>query len=384
MNENSYCKVSKKCSGCQLSNMSYDRQLRYKQNELRIRFNRLCKLRKIIGAESPTAYRNKAQFVFRRTKGRILPGIYQSADRTMVATDSCALHTEEQNETAQVLSELFESFRIEPYDFYKKRGVVKSVFVRQSFHTGELMVIIVCDENKNFPSTKAFAKVLTEKAPRVSSVILTKHRGNTLNQGENPKVIFGKPFITDRLCGLDFIISYNSFFQINPAQTEILYKTAIEFANLNRGDTVLDAYCGTGTIGLSAADFCKQVYSVELNKNAIKDAKKNAEINGIRNVSFVCADSQDYIEHLKEEQVKLTCAFLDPPRAGCSRSFLSALCDLKPERIVYISCNIDTQLRDTRYLSKRGYKPEKLQGVDMFPYTKHVESVLLLSKTSSI
>ncbi len=384
MNEQNYCSVSKKCSGCQLSNMDYGRQLKYKQNQLRIRFNRLCKLNKIIGADSPTAYRNKAQFVFRKLKGKVRCGIYQSADKTIILTDSCALHTPEQNNVARKLCKLFDSFKIEPYDFYRKKGTVKSVFVRQSFYTGDLMVVIVCDHGTHFPSRQKFAQTLTKEVPSISSVILTTHRGSTLTQGDNPRVIYGSSHITDKICGLDFIISYNSFFQINPKQTEKLYSTAISMADLTPEDTVLDAYCGTGTIGLVSTGRCKKVYSVELNENAVRDARKNAKLNNISNAEIVCADSEDYMEYLRQENIPLSCAILDPPRAGCSRSFLTSLSELAPERIVYISCNIDTQLRDIRYMMKRGYKPIEAQGVDMFPYTKHIESVVLLSRADSV
>lgn len=382
MDNKKYCSVSKKCSGCQLSNMDYERQLRFKQNEVRVRFNRLCKVQKIIGADSPLNYRNKAQFVFRKIKGHIVSGIYQSADKTAVVTDSCALHTPEQNTVAKVLCSLFESFKIEPYDLHKGRGLVKSVIVRQSFRTGELMVVIVCDYKGSFPCEKAFAEALVKKIPKLASLILTRHRGTTLTQGEHPKVIYGKSHITDRLCGLDFIISYNSFFQINPAQTEILYSTAVKMAELTKEDTVLDAYSGTGTIGMICAGNCKEVYSVELNQNAVKDARENKRLNSIDNVSLVCADSEKYIEALAEEGQVLDVALLDPPRAGCSRSFLTALCKLSPRRIVYISCNMDTQLRDVRYLLKNGYKLKKVQGVDMFPYTKHTECIALLCKAT--
>ncbi len=382
MAETKYCTVSKKCSGCQLSNMDYERQLRYKQNEIRIRFNRLCKINKIKGAELPLHYRNKAQFVFKRIKGLTQCGIYQSTDKTIVVTDSCALHTKEQNECAKILCKLFDSFKIEPYDLYRHRGLVKNVIVRQSFHTGELMVVIVCDHGKNFPCVSAFSQALSEKLPNLASLILTKHKGTTLTAGDCPKVIYGKETITDRLLGLNFIISYNSFFQINPKQTEVLYNTAVDMAELQKTDTVLDAYSGTGTIGMICAPHCKKVYSVEVVENAVKDAKKNAKLNGLANIEAVCADSQEYIKALTISKTPLTCAVLDPPRAGCSRSFLECLCDLSPEKIVYISCNIDTQLRDVRFLLKKGYKIDKVQGVDMFPYTKHIECVIRLSRTT--
>ena len=382
MSEQKYCSVMKKCSGCQLSNMDYERQLRYKQNEIRIRFGRLCKINKIKGAETPLHYRNKAQFVFKKIKGKTQCGIYQSTDKTVIITDSCALHTKEQNEAAKVLCKLFDSFKIEPFDLHRRRGLVKSVIVRQSFHTNELMIVIVCDYSKNFPSVSAFAEAVKKEIPALASLILTKHKGTTLTAGDNPKIIFGKDTITDRLLGLDFIISYNSFFQINPLQTEVLYKTTIDMAKLSDNDTVLDAYSGTGTIGMICAPHCKKVHSIEIVENAVKDARKNAKLNNINNIEAVCADSQEYIKELCETNTPITCAVLDPPRAGCSRSFLESLASLAPEKIVYISCNIDTQLRDVRFLLKQGYTLKKVQGVDMFPYTKHIECVVLLSKTT--
>ena len=384
MENKKYCPVCKKCSGCQLSNMDYDRQLKFKQNEVRVRFNRLCKVQKILGADAPLSYRNKAQFMFKRIKGKVQSGIYQSADKTVVITDSCALHTKEQNAVAKTLCALFQKFRIAPFDLHRMEGLVKSVMVRQSFHTGELMVVIVCDSKGIFPKEKDFAKALREKHENITSVILTRHKGRTLNAGENPKVIYGKSHITDRICGLDFVISYNSFFQINPMQTQVLYRTAVEMADLTKDDVVLDAYSGTGTIGMICSPYCKEVYSVELNPNAVKDARENKRINNIENVNLVCADSEDYIKTLTEENAVISVALLDPPRAGCSRSFLTSLCRLAPQRIVYVSCNMDTQIRDVRFLMKNGYKPEIVQGVDMFPYTKHTECVVRLSRTTAI
>lgn len=384
MEKKKYCPVCKKCSGCQLSNMDYERQLKFKQNEVRIRFNRLRKVQKILGAKSPLNYRNKAQFMFKRIKGKVQSGIYQSADKTVVITDSCALHTKEQNAVARTLCDLFLKFRITPYDLHKGTGLVKNVIIRQSFHTGELMVVIVCDYNGIFPKEKDFAKVLREKHENITSIILTRHKGRTLNAGENPKVIFGNAHITDRICNFDFVISYNSFFQINPMQTEVLYSKAVELANLTEDDVVLDAYSGTGTIGMICSPHCKEVYSVELNPNAVKDARENKRINSIENVNLVCADSEDYIKTLREENAVINVALLDPPRAGCSRSFLNSLCRLAPQRIVYVSCNMDTQVRDVRFLMKNGYKLDVVQGVDMFPFTKHTECVVRLSRTTAI
>lgn len=381
MSEQDYCPVCKKCSGCQLSNLSYERQLRYKQNELRLRFNRLAPMEKITPSENITSYRNKAQFVFKRLKnGDIVTGIYQSSDSSMVVTESCSLHTPAQNKVARSVARLMKSFKISPFDRRSQSGTIKNIIVRESFSSGEIMVVMVCDSNSAFPCAKAFCDALLKEHGKISSVILTKSRGSKLTAGVSPKVIYGKDHITETLCSLDFVISYNSFFQINSKQAEVLYSTAIDMAKLKKTDTVLDAYCGTGTIGLLCAGYSKEVLSVELNENAIHDARYNARLNGIKNIRFVCADSERYIRELRDNKTPVTVAFLDPPRAGCSIRFLKSLCGISPERIVYISCNADTQIRDVRFLMKQGYRLVKTRGVDMFPYTKHIESVVLLTK----
>ena len=381
MSDKSYCSVSKKCSGCQLSNMDYQRQLKYKQNEMRIRFNRLLTLEKIVPSPQSLHYRNKAQFVFKEERGgRITPAIYQSADRTAVKCTSCALHTEEQNAVAVSAARLMEKYRVKPFDMHRKSGTLRSLILRQSFESGDVMAVFVCDGKSKFSLPEAFAAELAEKHPCIRSVIMTKSTSGKLTPGDNPTVLMGEDHLIDTLLSLKFVISYNSFFQINTRQTENLYSTAIDFASLTKEDTVLDAYSGTGTIGIIASEKAGKVISVEQNENAVKDAALNAKLNGIENISFVCDDSERYMKKLEREGVKITAAILDPPRAGCSKSFLMSLSRVAPDRIVYISCNIDTQLRDLRLLSKCGYKPLKAQGFDMFPYTKHIESVVLLER----
>ncbi len=381
MGDKSYCSVASKCSGCQLSNMDYQRQLKFKQNEMRLRFNRLLSLEKIIPSPLALHYRNKAQFVFREEKGgKISPAIYQSSDRTAVKCRGCALHTEKQNAVGLEAARLMEKYRIKPYDMHRERGTLRSLILRESFRSGDVMAVFVCDGRSKFSVNEAFAKELAEKHPYVKSVIVTKSTSNKLTPGDNPQVLFGEERLIDTVSGAKFSISYNSFFQINTMQTENLYETAMKFANLTGNDTVLDAYSGTGTIGIIASKHAGRVISVELNENAVKDAKLNASLNNTDNISFVCDDSERYMKKLERDGVKITAAILDPPRAGCSKSFLLSLSRVAPERIVYISCNIDTQLRDIRLLSKCGYKPQTAQGVDMFPYTKHIESVVLLKR----
>ncbi len=381
MSSDNYCKVQKKCSGCQLSNMDYPRQIKYKQNEMRLRFNRLCELLKIKESPEKLHYRNKAQFVYKKEKdGKIYCGIYQNTTGSMIKCSSCALHSETQNEIGNYIGKLLESLKILPFDIYRHKGTVKNVIIRESRKNSDVMVVVVCDSRGNFSKKKDFAERLTERFPQIKSIILTKSKSDKLTPGNEPRVIFGTDTILDSLCSFDFRISYNSFFQINSKQTENLYSTAVDFASLTEKDTVLDAYCGTGTIGIIASKKAGKVYAVEQVENAVKDAEKNAEINNVKNIEFVCADSQKYMYELEKKGISLTAAFLDPPRAGCSLSFLKSLARVKPERIVYISCNIDTQIRDIRLLMKLGYKAQKAQGFDMFPYTKHIESIVLLSR----
>ena len=380
MKDSSYCKVSKKCSGCQLSNLDYQSQLKYKQKQMRLRFSRICPVEKILPSPLSLHYRNKAQFVFKEDRQRgLFGGIYQSADRTVVKCQSCALHTDKQNEVLLVLEKLIKEFNIRPFDLWKEKGALKNVIVRESMKTGELMVILVTSSKKSFRSPKEFAEKLVSEIPEISSVILTESKDSILSQGVNPEILFGKDRILDSIGNLDFSISYNSFFQINSRQTENLYKKAIELAKLTDEDVVLDAYCGTGTIGILASKHCRKVYAVEQVENAVEDAKKNAALNNVRNIEFVCDDAGNYMTKLKAEKTHLSAVFLDPPRAGCSMNFLRSLIKTKPLRIVYISCNIDTQLRDIKFLIKCGYKAVSVQGVDMFPYTKHIESVALLT-----
>ncbi len=381
MSDKSYCSVSKKCNGCQLSNMDYQRQLKYKQNEMRIRFNRLLNLEKITPSPLTLHYRNKAQFVFREDKdGKISPAIYQSSDRTAVKCRGCALHTEKQNAVGLEVARLMEKYRIKPYDMHRERGTLRSLILRESFESGNMMAVFVCDGRSKFGISEAFATELSGKFSYLKSIITTKSTSNKLTPGDNPKVLFGEEHLIDTLLSLRFVISYNSFFQINTRQTENLYSTAIDFASLTKEDTVLDAYSGTGTIGIIASEKAGKVISVEQNENAVKDAILNARLNNIENISFVCDDSERYMKKLEHEDAKITAAILDPPRAGCSKSFLMSLSRVAPQKIVYISCNIDTQLRDLRLLSKCGYKPLKAQGFDMFPYTRHIESVVLLER----
>lgn len=373
-----YCGVAKKCNGCQLSNLSYKDQLKYKQNKLRLTFNRIIKPDRIIEAPSELNYRNKAQWVFKKLKGKTCCGIYQSSEKGIVLTHSCPLHTERANKVASTLCRLFDKFRISPFDFRQRKGYVRSVVIREGFKSGEMLINIVASKN-SFSEEKAFSEALVKAHPYIKTIVISESQSAKLTQGANPREVFGSGYIKDTLCGLEFIIGYNTFYQINPIQTEVLYTTAIKTAQLKPTDTVLDAYCGIGTISLALAKSCKNVVGIELNESSIENAEHNAKLNGISNVQFYANDVKKQIKILLNKGVHFDVCFVDPPRMGCDFDFLKSIINAGIEKIVYISCNVDTQIRDARFLLKNGYTIEKQQGVDMFPYTNHIESIALFT-----
>lgn len=375
------CTVAKKCNSCQLNNLTYTEQLKYKQNKCKKFLCSFCKIESIIGMDSPFCYRNKAQAVFKRERDKSISfGLYKSTTNTIVKTRDCKLHTKRANEIFATLCSLFKSFKIQPYNPFKGTGFIKSAVVREGFNSGEVMVILN-GADPIFPAKKTFVSALIKKHPYITTVVTTVNKDTKkLFIGKTQDVLFGGGYIKDVLCDKTFVISPQSFYQVNPIQTQKLYQKAIELASLDGTQTVLDSYCGVGTIGICASDKAKSVLSVESNKDAIIDAKKNAKLNSINNISFICADATDYIHKLKDENVKIDVAFVDPPRAGCSKEFLQSIADMNIQKIVYISCNIETQARDMRFLKSKGYTVKHIQPVDMFPHTNHVESVVLIVK----
>lgn len=381
MDINLNCKIAKKCNACQLNNLTYSEQIKFKFNKCLKYLGSYCRVEPVIAMENPFSYRNKAQAVFKRERDKSISwGLYKSTTNTIVKTRECKLHTKNSNEIFNTLCALFKSFKIAPYDPFKGTGFVKSVVVREGFQSGEIMVIIN-GADPIFPAKKTFVSALLKKHPNITTVVTTVNKDRRkLFIGKTQDVLFGDGYIKDTLCEKTFIISPQSFYQINPIQTQKLYKKAVELAKLDGAQTVLDSYCGVGTIGICASDNAKKVYSVESVKDAIIDAKKNAKLNNIKNIEFVCADAKDYIEELKNENIKIDVAFVDPPRMGCSREFLQAVVDMKIETLVYVSCNVETQSRDIRFLKANGYKVEHIQPVDMFPHTNHVESIALIKR----
>ena len=266
------------------------------------------------------------------------------------------------------------------YNEVTGRGFLRHVLVKRGFQTGEVMVVLVTG-TPIFPARNNFTRALLKLHPEITTIIQNVNdRYTSMLLGQNEKTLYGPGYITDILCGLRFRISAKSFYQINPVQTEVLYGKAMEFAELTGKETVIDAYCGIGTIGMVAAKKAGQVLGVEVNRDAVRDARENAKLNRVKNIRFVCADAGDFMVDMANAGEHCDVLFMDPPRTGSDTAFLSCALTLAPRRIVYVSCNPETLARDLNFLTKRGYRAEKIQPVDMFPHTDHVECVVRLDK----
>ena len=377
----SECPHAKKCSGCQLQNLTYEEQLHLKLVKLIAMLGRYGHVSEIIGMEDPYHYRNKVQAAFGMKDGRIISGVYQSATHRIVPTDECLLEDRIADAIVVTVRKLCPGFKIKAFDLRTGRGFLRHVMVRRGFVTGEVMVVLVTAPGA-FPSKKQFVNELLRRHPEITTVVWNVNASETaLMLGANSEVLYGEGYITETLCGLSFRLSPRSFYQVNPVQTEVLYRTAREYAALTGTETVIDAYCGTGTIGLSMAKDAGRVLGVEVNRDAVYDAKENAKHNGIGNVRFYAADAGEYMEKCAARGEKIDVVVTDPPRAGYSPKFLHSLITLAPKRIVYVSCNPETLARDLHTLTtKGGYRVRKIQPVDMFPMTGHVETVVRLER----
>ena len=379
------CPLAKKCGGCQLQNMTYERQLRWKQARCEILLKKFGKVEKIIGMKNPYHYRNKVQAAFGRTKnGKIISGVYQSGSHRIVSVDSCMTEDEIADKIIVDIRNMLPSFKIWTYDEDRGTGFLRHVLVKRGFSSGEVMVVIV-GASGYFPMKKKFTAELLRKHPEITTVVLNINPKDTnLVLGDKEEILFGNGYIEDTLCGCVFRISPKSFYQINPVQTEKLYGKAMELAKLDKNTTVLDAYCGIGTIGLVAAKTAGNVIGVELNPDAVKDAISNCKRNGMKNARFYCADAGDFMQELAANGEKIDVVFMDPPRSGSSKKFIDSLAAASPETVVYISCNPETLARDLNMLTHKGYKVKKICPVDMFPHTNHIECVVLLTRNGGI
>ena len=381
MTEEKKCPLYKKCGGCQLQNLSYAEQLGFKQRKTERLLGEFGRVEPIIGMDEPYHYRNKVQAAFATARnGKIISGVYQSGTHSIVCVDSCLTEDRKADEIIVSVRNMLRSFKIQPYDERSGSGTLRHVLVKRGFKTNQIMVVLVT-AGPIFPAKNNFVKALRKEHPDITTIVHNINPYQTsLVLGERENVLYGMGKIEDELCGLTFRISPCSFYQINPVQTEVLYNTAMEYADMSGHEKVIDAYCGIGTIGLVASKRAGEVIGVELNRDAVHDAISNAKRNGIKNVRFFCDDAGEFMLGMAQDGERADIVFMDPPRAGSDECFLSSLVTLAPKKIVYISCNPETQQRDLRLLTKRGYKVEKIQPVDMFPHTNHVETVVLLSQ----
>ena len=374
------CPNYKKCGGCQLQNMSYDRQLSFKQVKvikLLGKYHHVCE---IIGMKEPYHYRNKVQAAFGERRGQIISGVYQSSTHNIVPVDSCMIEDEKADEIIVTIRKLLKSFKFKAFNDVTMKGFLRHVLIKRGFSSGEIMVVLVTAV-MDFPKESQFVNALLERHPDITTIVQNVNNKRTsLVLGEQSRVLYGSGYIEEDLCGFRFRISPKAFYQINPTQTEVLYNKAIEYAELSGTETILDAYCGTGTIGIIASKHARQVVGVELNADAVKDAHTNAKLNDIKNIDFYCADAGKFMVEAANEGAKFDVVIMDPPRAGASLDFLRSVVTLSPQKVVYISCNPETQARDLSFLTRKGYKVRRIQPVDMFPHTEHVETVVLLNK----
>ena len=379
--KSSRCPYSRKCGGCQLIDVPYEKQLKEKEKTLKKLLGEFGKIEPIMGMENPDHYRNKVHAVF-GIDGRKRPvaGVYEAKSHRVVDVEHCFLENEKATEIIRTIKSLLRSFKIKTYDEDSGYGLLRHVLIRTAKETGEIMVVLVLS-SPILPSKNNFVKALRKEHPEITTVVINVNdRATSMVLGEKEQVIYGKGYIEDILCGKRFKISPKSFYQVNPLQTEKLYGTALEFADLTGKETVLDAYCGTGTIGIIAADNAKRVIGVELNKDAVKDAVTNAKINGVKNIEFYHKDAGQFMIQLAEQQENIDVVLMDPPRAGSDEAFLNSVVRLRPNKVVYVSCNPETLARDLKYLTKNGYQVKRMRGCDMFCHTEHVETVCLLAK----
>lgn len=375
------CPVASRCGGCQLGRMSYREQLDAKQAWVNELLRPYCRVEPMIGMEDPFHYRNKTHAVLAGDRrGNVFSGVYRRGTHEVVPVEHCLIENELADRIIGTVCRLMRSFKIRPYREDARQGLLRHVLVRTAHVTGQVMVVLV-SAKPLLPCKNDFVKALLAAHPEITTIVLNVNdRATSMVLGKRDIVLYGPGAIEDELCGRTFRISPQSFYQVNAIQTEKLYRKAIEYAGLTGKETLLDAYCGTGTIGLCAADRCAKLIGVELNPAAVRDAAHNAQRNGIEHARFFCDDAGRFMLRMAAEKRPLDVLLMDPPRAGSDENFLRAVCTLRPARVVYISCNPATLARDLKTLTAHGYRALRATPVDMFPCTEHVETVVLMSR----
>ncbi len=373
------CPLAGKCGGCAYQGKSYSAQLAAKQKIVEGLLGGLCPVEPIVGMDFPLNYRNKIHAAFKNIKGKgIISGIYEEGSHWVLPSDGCMLEDERAGSIIADIRKLLTELHIRVFDESTCKGLVRRVLVRVGHASGQIMVVIVT-ASAAFPSRNTFLKRLLELHPEITTVVQNINSGRTsMILGKRSVRLYGPGYIEDELCGCSFRISPSSFYQVNSVQAEALYNRALELAGLDGTQTVLDAYCGTGTIGIIASFRAASVIGVELNGDAVFDARINAKNNGADNIRFYKDDAGKFMTAMKDSGERTDVVIMDPPRSGASREFIRSAAAMGPECIVYISCDPQTLARDLQYFKKLGYLPQVAVPYDMFPFTRHIEAVCLL------
>ena len=379
----------KDCGGCQIQELDYNKQLELKTNEVKQVISRIGKLENVeihetIGMQSPCRYRNKAQFPIQNINGSTAIGFYKKKSHDVIPTDMCVIQHDINDKIIKIIKTYIQAYNVSIYNETTHTGVLRHLVTKVGFTTNEVMVVLVAN-GTNLPHLNELASVLKENIPGFKTLVLNVNKAKTnVILGKENKVIYGNGKINDYIGDLVFEISPLSFFQVNPVQTEVLYNKALEYAELKENDTVFDIYCGIGSISLFLAQKATKVYGIEIVEDAIKDAKINAKLNNLNNVEFYVGKAEEVVPKMYSEGKTANVVVVDPHRKGCDEKVLDTIVSMKPDRVVYVSCNPSTLARDLAYLDERGYKCVEIQPVDMFPHTMHVECCAKIVKKSDL
>lgn len=368
-----------------LQHMSYDAQLAYKEQQVKSAYERIghfedAEIRPVLGMENPWEYRNKAQIPVREINGQLETGFFRRNSHDLVPVENFFIQHKEIDEAILIVRDILRRFHVPAYNEKNHTGIIRHVVVRRGHYSGQVMVTLVTNKRK-MPNEAIIVDAIAEEVPNIASIVqnVQTKRTNVI-LGRQSLVLWGQPYIEDSMLGLTFRISSKSFYQVNTPQAEVLYKTAIDAADLQGNETVLDAYSGIGTIGLSLAQHAKQVYGMDIVDEAVEMAKQNAKLNGIKNAAFEVGSAEEWLPKWNEAGIKFDVIVVDPPRKGLDQVFVDAVIEQQPEKIVYVSCNPATQARDARLFADAGYDLQFVQPVDLFGQTTHVEAVALFTK----
>ncbi|KXG74925.1 23S rRNA (uracil(1939)-C(5))-methyltransferase RlmD [Thermotalea metallivorans] len=379
------CSIAHQCGGCQIQHIDYREQLRLKTNIVKANIERIGKLEGVVvhdalGMEKPSRYRNKAQFPVGIVDGKVVVGFYKKGTHDIVDTGSCYIQHEINDHIIEIVKQYMTRYKVSAYDETTGKGLIRHILTKVGFTTGEVMVVLITN-GREMPHKEQLIQQLTHEIPEIKSIVqnINTQRTNRI-LGDECILLYGEDKIVDYIGNLKFYISPLSFFQVNPMQTKVLYEKALEYADLKGEETVFDVYCGIGTISLFLAQKAKKVYGIEAVDAAIQDARENARINGIKNAEFYVGKAEEVVPQLYKQGITADVVVVDPPRKGCDAQVLDTIVKMKPERVVYVSCNPSTLARDLKYLDEKGYKTIEVQPVDMFPHTAHTESVVRIER----